>query len=701
MKNQKPHPRFLHRYTGATFEAARLARVMALALLFLGYLGNTARAVILSSEGTSKWVIENRSPQERPVAFAEGEFRDYFEKMSGAQIRQKKSGKDSPSITLGLRRDFTEQERTLLPDPADGFDGYSIYVGEPNDQARILIAGENSRGVVYGAYDLLERMGARFVHPDLDPADAEVVPEKRTLEISPGAWSVASPFEIRSLSWFEWRQTHTGEEPKTSPEELERQIDWAMKSRYNTFVSVAQEQDPAHPFYRALDAADERGMWRQTAGHNFELFFPDDPEFLREHPDWFGMRNGKRVPHHATGSQFCWSNPEAQEYFADQVEAFVEQRPELDILGLYGIDVGRTCQCPKCLKSTPSDNLMKLMNVVTERLGESAPDVRVETIAGYKHSDKRPQKETAHPRLRAQWAAWGRPVTGSYADQYLSNVSLRNWANVYPGRLTAYQYYSDHFAGPWMAAPYARQIEGDRKILKKLGVTGVLNLVYPDGYWWRQTLNGNLAGRALYDPSIDPMALLSDYAQTYYGAAGPSMAAYYEDWAENPRLAVATKSRTQPEHRARLREQREKWLTPAAQAVANDRLLTHRVEKATRLHDLAEKTMDLRLSIIEIASLRQAGHLEEAATTATRAKSELKEVRAQAQSLAERKEGLVADTSFLALVQKRLDGELRALKSGSRKPGPTKAEKWVSMPGEKSDRRPNEQERNHNPEEEQ
>ena len=179
------------------------------------------------------------------------------------------------------------------------------------------------------------------------------------------------------------------------------------------------------------------------------------------------------------------------------------------------------------------------------------------------------------------------------------------------------------------------------------------------------------------------------------------MAAYYEDWAENPRLAVATRSRTQPEHRARLNEQREKWLIPAARAVASDRLLTHRVEKATRLHDLAEKTMDLRLSIIEIASLRQAGHLEEAATTATRAKSELKETRALAQSLAERKEGLVADTSFLALVQKRLDGELRALKSGSRKPGPTKAEKWVSMPGGTSDRRPNEQKRNTNPEEEQ
>ncbi len=620
-----------------------------------------ATPVVLVEDGKTRWGVENHSPGSKPVAFAVSELQEYVAKIAGTEIPSAEAGGDGARIVVGLREDLPPKDRERLPPPATGSDGYAIAIGETPLGDRIVIGGDNERGVVYAIYDLLERLGCRWVHPTLDADDPEVVPEISNPSLPAGSWAVASPMKLRTMSWFEWR-AKDGKEPETTPAELEAQIDWAMKSRYNAFESAVMELPTADPLYLAFGAADERGMMRQTAGHNFEIFFPNTDAAFDEHPEWFGMRDGKRVRHNPAGNQFCWTNEEAQKLFVDNVEAFVRERPELDILPLYALDTNNSCECPVCSAGTPTDNLIHLMNAVVERLETTAPNVIVETLAGYKHTKEPPKRVKPHPKLRAQWAAWARPVVGSYRDQYLYNVVLRKWAKVYPDRLTAFHYYSDHYSGQWIAGPYPEQIDGDRDIMIKIGVDGILNLLYPDGYWWRQSLNGYLAGRSFYDPSVDSSALLRDYALTYYGPqAGPLLAGYYEQWAKNPRLAVLSSLLGTPEGRATLAEQRKSWLDPALEASRDQPLFQRRVEKAEKFHRMAEMLMDLHLATLEVTRLREANQLEEAHVAGREAQERLATLEQFTKAVIASKTGVIGDDRVLHVGRRRLKTEMTQL----------------------------------------
>ncbi len=354
-------------------------------------------------------------------------------------------------------------------------------------------------------------------------------------------------------------------------------------------------------------------MLVQSPGHNFGLFLRDDPKTFAEHPEWFGMQDGARKPHRVPGSQFCWSNAEARRHFVDNVEAFIRERPEIDILMLSALDGGQyapACRCPECTKQNPSDNVLVLINEVVERLGKVAPHVVVETLGGYQYSEQLPANQKPDPRLRVEWAHWKRPILRDYSwPLYKYRKSLESWAKLFGGRLAAFQYYSDQFSYPCMAAPYVNQMAGDRRFLFQLGADGMLNLLYPDGSWWRETMNGYLAGRTFRDPAVDPVAELRDYALHYHGPeAGPLMVEYYYlEWARSPELAMRAGNVARPVDRAVLREQRERWIDPAIARSASDPVLRHRMEKVDTLHRFAELMIDIEIAKNEAVELAERG----------------------------------------------------------------------------------------------
>ena len=124
----------------------------------------------------------------------------------------------SSAIVLGKRKDFSAEDQSVLPPSPKGYDGYVVAIRSAQGKApaRILIAGENDRGVIYGAYDLLERCGCRWFYPTQDPHDREVVPEQSTLSLAAGHWAVASPFRFRicgaavgSMRWITKRRENS------------------------------------------------------------------------------------------------------------------------------------------------------------------------------------------------------------------------------------------------------------------------------------------------------------------------------------------------------------------------------------------------------------------------------------------------------------------------------------------------------------
>jgi hypothetical protein len=607
-----------------------------------------APLVELVQGGATPFRIETRSAKLPEAAFAAAELTRYLAKISGATLAAADKKTTGPRIVIGMRKDLSAADRALLPRAAKGHDGYAIALtaAKKGRPARRVVAGDQPRGLVYGVYDLLERLGCQFTHPLLDPSDPEVVPARRDLSLPAGRWAVASKVRYRTLAWFEWRQSDPAA-IDTTPEALALQIDWAMKSRYNVFESAAIELPPEHPLARALHAANDRGMMLQAPGHNFDLFLPDDPATFAAHPDWFGMKDGKRTGHHSYGAQFCWTNAAAGKVFTDNVVSFVRARPDLDVLALSGLDGGvflSVCGCEACAKHGPSDNVIELLNGTVRRLAKVRPDVVVETLGGYQYSEQPPKTAKPDRRLRAFWADWNRAPTAGYGGPTYGKrrqANLDAWARAFDGRLTVFQYYSDHYKHSWFIGPLATQMVSDRRYLIEHGIDGMLNLLYPDGYWWRASLNAWLAGRLFYDASTDPFVLLRDYALAYYGPAGEPMAGYLDEWARDPALGMRAKLGAQLVHLEKLREQRRKFLIPAASRAAGDPVAERRVASIERLHRLAETIMESEIAGTQSDKLRERGNLEGARRMLELSRRRLSEAKAEADAMIAERRGLL------------------------------------------------------------
>lgn len=500
--------------------------------------------VLLASRGKTQWRVGLPPGSGIVERFAAGELKRYIMMMSGAILNDSGQPGQANVILLGQRKNL--EHIIEMPECKPGYDGYTIVVSGES----IVIAGTGARCVVYGVYGLLERLGCRWFYPAQDPEDPEIVPRCESLTMEAGTYSMASPFQYRICNGSAWFF-------KMDIGAAARELDWAMKNRYNGMGWQSESKTPLASQYERmrtaglLDELDRRGMFLHGPGHSFDHFLRTE-DYMKEHPEWFGMREGKRAGQNFFGAQFCWSNAAARREFAGNVESFVKACPHVGILCIVPFDGGVCCKCPECRKAGASNLLVVVMREVIERLGHSAPDVQAESIGGYGPVISPPNGIEAHPRQRVIWAHWGRYHGYGYDDgRYAWKDNLETWRKAAPAGITVCQYYCDNFSEPWILPPFALAIQGDRRYFLDRGIDSVCVLMWPPGCWWNHGLNGYLAGRCFYDASVDPFEAIGEYALGYFGRdAGPLLAAYYNQWAREVDLAYRIRDNSREEDRA-------------------------------------------------------------------------------------------------------------------------------------------------------
>jgi hypothetical protein len=515
-------------------------------------------------------------------------------------------------------------------------------------------------------YDVLERFGCRWFYPALDASDSEVVPHQNSLSITGTSWAVASPMKYRICNGSEWFF-------ELEPVPALKRLDWAMKARYNAVGWQADTHTPLDQQYQTLSDTGllaelaKREMFFHGPAHSFNLLLRAEDHF-QMHPEWFGMRQGKRVPQSFAGAQFCWSNTEARRQFTDNVEAFARRAKQIKILCLVPFDGGPACECDQCKQAGASNLLMLLMGEIIERLKDVRPDLLVETVGGYGAVTDPPDTAQIHPQQRVVWAHWGRGYTSGYDDPaYGRKDNLEKWRRAARGGVTICQYYTDNFAEPWVMSPFTVALEGDRRYFRQNEIDSVYMLMWPRGFWWNHGLNGYLSGRCFYDFSLSPYDVLRDYALQYFGPqAGPLLAKYFEAWARNPELCYRVRGESRDSDRAALADQRRQWLGPAVESAASDPLLSARVARVVKLHTLAEHLMEVHRQRSEIQKLRRNGDLDKARAQLEKSRAYTDEVLALFYTLADLNQGLIErkeiPTFIKANVKNWIEEEDKALK---------------------------------------
>ena len=384
----------------------------------------------------------------------------------------------------------------LIGDMADGVFGNFAMKTEFQQGYRFAIStkaigmqGETDEGISYAIYELLDRLGCRWIVPG---EIGEAIPQSRTV--------VMDETDIQQV-----------------PGTVSRSIIYADD---------------------AFKRRNRLGGFPYIAGHALESYLSKTQ--LEQHPDWNAEIGGTRKLHACdVGFRLCWANSAVATAVADSLIARLDQNP-VPCISISPGDGVNFCECAECraLDSgdwDPSmsciaitDRYVHFANRIAERVVTKHPHVKLGFLA-YVQFTRPPLREKLHPALIPQLA----PITYCRAHtiddptcesrQRIRGL-LEGWGKV-SRNIAMYEYYF-HLAE--VAAPFP----AIQRNLVELPIQYANRVTM----WTPETLPNfesftpgiYMGMRMAWNPQSDPRVILQDFFDKFYGDAAKPMAEYWQ-----------------------------------------------------------------------------------------------------------------------------------------------------------------------------
>jgi len=305
------------------------------------------------------------------LEIAARELRRCVERMCGARLQIRQA--ELPANSLLIRPpDQVEQE---LPDARVEADGYALLPVS----GTLAVRARRPRGVLFGVYDLLQTLGCRWFEPG---ERGEII----TAQNRP-----AVPLEARIESpRFTLRGLVHGYHPQL--------VEWMARNRFSATILSAERFDEIRES-GALEALRARDMTAEFGHHDFKRYFIDPHDYFDHHPEWFGMRGGRRVAGYR-GVCLCLTNREMEDQFAANVGRLLGDYPWLERVSIWPDDGLVACDCPRCAEDrsgerTISDHVLGFVNRIAERF----PDRRFSHLVYQQTLREMPMRERPLPNV--------------------------------------------------------------------------------------------------------------------------------------------------------------------------------------------------------------------------------------------------------------------------------------------------------------
>lgn len=440
-----------------------------------------------------------------------------------------------------------------------------------------IIAGSNPRSVLIAVYEFLKQNGCRFIMPgkdgeyipmkELDPVRLRHKPSMRyrgwcleggvsqeimieSIDFTPklGMNTVMLEFLV-PVSYYRRYYRHTYNEKNRPSEDVstEQILQWKRECEAEIAKRGLQYHGVGHGW-----TADPFGIdssLRGTDGDHDKSLSDYSRQFVAE-------IGGERHLMHNTPNytQFCMSNPEAQELFVNYVCDYAEKHSNIDYLHVWLGDVTNNhCECEGCQKKTPSDFYCILLNRVDKELTRRGLSNRIVFIV-YTDTTFAPEIERIEnpSRFSLMLAPISRSYTKSLTDdgiEYKTRPYVRN-KNVYPANLAENLVYFDEwkkaYEGSSFAFEYhfwrhqyydfsglkiAKVLSDDVKAYLSRGVNGIIQ----DGSqrsFFPTPLAFYVYARTMYDSSLSFEELVEECFSLIYGEGWREFYDYLNEYAE-------------------------------------------------------------------------------------------------------------------------------------------------------------------------
>ena len=356
---------------------------------------------------------------------------------------------------------------------------------------RMILLGDRPRGSLYAVYEFLERAyGVRFW-----TAEVEHWPRHEKFFL-PGIDRRYAPVFRRRYVYYD----------------LSRKSPFCVKLRTNRHWT-----------------GPEWGGTEEIIGfcHTFGLFVPAKKHF-REHPEWFAVQKGKRVP----DGQPCLTNRGFRKALIEAALAALRKRPAPKVISITQNDGGTIlCECPECTgfikkHGNKSDLLMDAVNEVADAVAREFPEVQVETLA-YSFTLEPPKSVVPRKNVLIRFCS-GRADKSQPMDSP-ANASksdlLKAWRKF--GNPLAVWTYETNFERFYMPCPNWRGLLNDLRFYADCGVIDVFQQgSYAGPVADLADLRVWVLGKLQWDPCRDPEKLVREFAEGFYGPASPHILAY-------------------------------------------------------------------------------------------------------------------------------------------------------------------------------
>lgn len=450
-----------------------------------------APRITIAKDGISEYVIIYGKEANFAEKTAATELSDYLFQICGARISActDERSLSAKEIVIGK----TNREGACTIDRSDlGDDGFAIKVVDE----KLVIAGGEKRGTLYGVYTFLEEfLGCRWYSKDF-----EIVPAINEITVKRSTNITQKPaFTFRDIFWD---CTH---DPV-----------YRAKVKLNG-IFVNNPIKPMGPYIDVLECA----------GYSFEGII-SGADYFAEHPEYFFLDStGQRNP-----GQLCLTNPEVVEILKNFICNGVANLPEKDIFTLFTNDSAEYCLCDTCqgvntAEGTSAGTLIRAVNAIAKEIYTIRPEVSFRTLIG-EGSLTPPAITRLEKNVAIQLCSIGCNMAKPYAEgSPVFCQFVKNWAAL-GCEFSVWDYNINYtnFSAPY---PNISYIDDNIRFLAENNVKGyfMLGSAYgPSGEFGE--LRAYIVSKMLWNPDCDIEAIKVEFLRAYYGAGYKNIIEYIE-----------------------------------------------------------------------------------------------------------------------------------------------------------------------------
>ena len=414
------------------------------------------------------------------------------------------------------------------------------YVTQAAD-GEIVLAGNSGRGTLYAVYDFLQQQGCRWVMPG---ELGEVVPKRDSL--SCGRNKLESPdYECRGFMILTQDFYPTGGQGSWRYIDFDAYSDWFVRNRLNAIWYAGTE---------SYDLGAHRGHgWVQLLNHSYNSVIAPHSEFFQEHPQWYPLVNGRRMPECNLSpnfpNQLCVSNQALRDYTVDLVLEYFRNNPAGRAFPLNPMDgPSFWCECDECKALDPpgidwsdhvskghvagmSDRALNYANEVAQRVTQVYPDKYIEMYA-YGYTLDPPVQEKAHPNVLIKYANLsGGRGTGPLGESIMAeNVPIwQDWRRTLDGWKNANAHLAFYCYLEWEHPDvtllwFYNTVDLLKNLNRQYGFLALMGETENDQYG--SVMLYNILARAVWDVDTDYREVIRDICDAFYGPAANDMYEY-------------------------------------------------------------------------------------------------------------------------------------------------------------------------------